>query len=203
MKQRWEYLLLDWANHDFRERSRMDCAKDPERATLYFHWNTKTYMTWLQVISKDTLYCLEEDTSGVVLKTVSRQLLPFTLTAASPFCPTTQSSPGTKAFLPLVSFVINILIRLDFLLPFSNSHISQWPKLQAASHHAGIVRHWQGAGQDIPGVEAVLSLDQNHCFWSHVAQLHHSPSEPSRPPNHKSSSLFLFVNCVGPWRDVV
>lgn len=75
-------------------------------------------------------------------------------------------------------------------------------KLEAGSNHLGTA--WHGAGQDIPGVVSPLSPDQNHCFRSLlVAQLHHSPSEPSRPPKHKPSLIILFVNCVHSWRDVV
>lgn len=74
-------------------------------------------------------------------------------------------------------------------------------KLEAGSNHVGTA--WHGAGQDIPGVVSLLSPDQNHCFRSLlVAQLHHSPSEPSRPPKHKPSLIFLFVSYIHSWRDL-
>lgn len=37
MKRRWEYLLLDWANRNFWKASRVDCAKDAQKAALCSH----------------------------------------------------------------------------------------------------------------------------------------------------------------------
>lgn len=188
---------------------------------LPFTFTETSRLTWLNYRWFLTTHCTVSEKTSAVLHWRHSQhtTAAFRSVSCQSLLHTTQSSPGATAFLPLVSFVVNIFLRMDFLLPFSNSLISQCPAEHLMS------KHWRSPGSypscrlpaimsalrdtgtvlasTSPSVAALLSLAQNHCFRSHVARLHRFPSEPSGPPKYKSSLLFLFVNYVNPWSDIV
>lgn len=97
---------------------------------LPFTFTETLSLMWLSYRWFLTTHCAVPETTSTVLywrHTVSRQQLPFAQRSPDTrqsFLPTPQSSPGATAFLPLVSFVIIILLGLDFLLPLSKSPIS-------------------------------------------------------------------------------
>lgn len=84
MRQRWEYVLLDWAKCDFWERSRIDSAKDVQGATLCLQWkrlNLATGDFWHIMLSwRRHQQCFIEGT-------VSIQLLLWQLSVLSPHHP--------------------------------------------------------------------------------------------------------------------
>ena len=171
------------------------------------------------MVSNDLLYCLGDNIHSVVLKARGQQtaaafcsdtcqaLLPHPILARA-HCVSPagvfRSKHLSKTGFSSASFQLSYIAASCRASYFKALMLTRkLAELQAASDHVGIAWHWRGAGHDIPGVVALLSLNQNHCIRSRVARLHHFLSKSSGPPKHKSSLLLLFANCVSPRRYVV
>lgn len=195
MNQRVEYLLPYWSS--FWKRSSKDCVKEAQRATLYLPWSTKTYTTrgdFNQHIVLPQRRHHQIQQTNCCLSLWQLHLL-FT----------TQSSPGSTTFFPLVSFGMSIVLRFFSPAFFKTCYITvscrasyfkallftrKLGTLWAATSPVGIVWHRLGAGQNTPSVATLLCCAVQIKPLLHVAQLHHFHSEPSGPWKHKPSLPF-------------